>query len=131
MAVAIGVTAALVGYAPPATSAAGPASVSSNLGPARLELTVAPARAGANEIHLYLFDRRSGAQYDRPKQLDVTARLPEKRIGPLELKPRKTGPGHYTIPVATLAPAGEWRLDVDALVSEFDQYSTRLEVPIR
>ncbi len=131
MAVAIGVTAALVGYAPPATSASGPASLSTNLGPARLELTVAPARAGVNEIHLYLFDRRSGAQYDRPKELNVSARLPEKRIGPLELRPRKTGPGHYTIPAATLAPVGEWQLNVDALVSEFDQYSAKVEVPIR
>ena len=40
MALAIAVTAALVGYAPPATSAAGPVSVNRDLGPARLEMTV-------------------------------------------------------------------------------------------
>ncbi|HYI38284.1 MAG TPA: copper resistance protein CopC [Thermoleophilaceae bacterium] len=131
MAVAIGVTAALVGYAPPAGSTAGPASRSADLGPARLEMTVAPARVGANDIHLYLLDRRSGAQYDRPKKVDVTARLPAKGIGPLKLEARKTGPGHYTVPSATLAPAGDWRLEVDALVSEFDQYTATVGVSVR
>ena len=37
----------------------GPVSLSRDLGPARLEMTVAPARVGRNEIHLYLFDRQS------------------------------------------------------------------------
>ena len=93
-------------------------------------MTVAPARVGRNEIHLYLFDRKSGAQYDRPKELTVTARQSERRIGPLPLKTRKTGPGHYTIPAADLVPGGDWTLEVSALVTEFDQYSTKLEVPI-
>ena len=131
MAAAVAVTAALVGYSPPANSAAGPVSRDATLGPARLELTVAPARVGRNEIHLYMFDRRSGAQYDRPKELTVSASQRAKRIGPLRLRTRKTGPAHYTIPAAQLVPGGEWTLAVDALVSEFDQYSAKLEVPIR
>ena len=131
MAVAIGVTAVLVGYAPPATSASGPVSVNRDLGPARLEMTVAPARVGNNEIHLYLFDRKSGAQYDRPKEVSVSATLPDRRIGPLKLRTRKTGPGHYTVPAASLAPGGDWSLEVDALISEFDQYTTKVKVPIR
>ena len=66
-----------------------------------------------------------------PRRSSVTARLPAKGIGPLDLEARKTGPGHYTVPAATLAPAGDWRLEVDALVSEFDQYTTTVEVPVR
>ncbi len=131
MAMAIAVAAVLVGYAPPATSAAGPVSLSRELGPARLELTVSPARVGSNEIHLYLFDRRSGAQYDRPKELTVSATQRQRRIGPLGLRTRKTGPGHYTIPAADLVPGGDWTLQVHARVSDFDQYSTTFEVPIR
>ena len=131
MALAIAVTAALVGYAPPATSAAGPVSVNRDLGPARLEMTVSPARTGTNEIHLYLFDRRSGAQYDRPREVTVTASQPGRRIGPLTLRTRKTGPGHYTIPAADLVPGGTWRIEVDARVSDFDQYTATVRVPIR
>ena len=41
-----------------------PFSGSADIGPARLELTVDPARVGPNEMHVYLFDRRAGAQWD-------------------------------------------------------------------
>ncbi len=132
LAVVLIVTGALVGYSPTAGAAtSGPFSAEEDLGPARLELTVEPARVGANEVHLYLFDRRTGAQYDRPRELTVTASLEDKRIGPLDLPARKTGPGHYTVRGATLAPAGDWTLAVQARVSEFDAYDAKLEVPVR
>jgi copper transport protein len=130
MVIVLGATAALVSYSP-ATGASGPFSTSEPIGPARLELTVDPARAGRNEVHLYLFDRASGRQYDRIKQLTVTARLPDKSIGPLPLDARKAGPGHYVIRAADIAPPGDWRLDIAARVSAFDAYTARLEVPIR
>ena len=126
------VAGALVGYSPTAGSATtGPFSADENLGPARLEMTVDPARVGANEIHLYLFDRRTGAQYDRSKELTVSASLPAKRIGPLPLAARKTGPGHYTVRGASLVPAGDWVLAVESRVSEFDAFDTKVEVPVR
>ena len=100
-------------------------------GPARLELTVDPARTGTNQVHLYLFDRRTGRQWDRSKELTVEAFLPDRDIGPLRLDPQKAGPGHYVIRRAGLAPAGDWRIDVDARVSAFDAYTARIEVPIR
>ena len=124
------VTAALVSYSP-AAGAGGPFSASESLGPARLELTVDPARAGRNSVHLYLFDRRSGGQFDRTRELTVTARLPSEGIGPLTLEPRKAGPGHYVIRRADIAPPGEWRLDVDVRITAFDSFSTRVEVPIK
>ena len=61
----------------------------------------------------------------------MNARLPDKDIGPLALRPQKAGPGHYVIRRADLAPKGDWRLDVAARVSAFDAYSARIEVPIR
>ncbi len=130
MVAALGVTAALVSYAP-ATGVTGPFSASETLGPARLELTVDPARVGSNGIHVYLFDRRSGRQFDRVKQLTVSARLPAKRIGPLHLDAQRAGPGHYVIRRAGLAPAGDWHLELSARVSAFDAYDARIEVPIR
>src|SRR5262249_1165242 len=54
MLVVFGVTAALVSYAPPIDAAQGPVSVNTTLGPAELEMTVEPAKVGANTIHLYL-----------------------------------------------------------------------------
>lgn len=63
--VVLGVTAVLAGYPPATASQSGPFSASASLGPAALEITVDPARAGPNQIHLYLFDARSGAQFTR------------------------------------------------------------------
>ena len=133
MAGVLGVTAALVSYAPPVGAGSGgglPFSTSEDLGPAEMELTVDPARAGPNQVHMYLFNRRDGRQFDRVKQLDVRATLPEKGLGPLELRTEKGGPGHYVVRRAQLAPGGDWRLEVSARVSEFDLYEKRVEVPI-
>jgi copper transport protein len=134
MAAVLGVTAALVAYAPPVggagSDAGGPFSASKDLGPARMEVTVDPARAGANEVHVYLLNRRDGRQYDRAKELDVRASLPERSVGPVQLQTEKAGPGHYVVRRAQLAPGGDWTLEVSARVSEFDLIEQRVAVPI-
>jgi copper transport protein len=130
MVAVLSVTAALVSYAPPST-ARGPFATDVDLGPARLELTVDPARPGANELHMYLFRRANGAQYDRVKELRVSASLPGKRIGPVALEADKAGPGHYVVRRADIAPAGDWRLTIDARVSRFDAYRAEVEVPVK
>jgi copper transport protein len=131
MGIVLAVTAALVAYSPSASTPAGPFSDSADFGPARIELTVDPARPGSNEVHVYLFDRRTGGQYDRPRRLTITAAEPERDIGPIALDVRKAGPGHYTVARADLAPAGDWSLVVRAPVSDFEELRTALEVPIR
>ncbi|HYJ22935.1 MAG TPA: CopD family protein [Solirubrobacterales bacterium] len=129
--VVLGVTAALAGYAPATTVQSGPFSGSASLGPAELEITVDPARVGPNQVHLYLFDARSGTQFSPTRELVVTATMPDKSIGPLPLEPQRSGPGHFTIQGAQLGVAGDWRLDVTVRVSAFDQYTAEVEVPIR
>ncbi|MCW2986690.1 MAG: copper resistance protein CopC, partial [Conexibacter sp.] len=131
IAVVLTVTGALAGYAPAKTTATGPVQVTSTVGPAQLSLDVDPAQVGANDIHIYLLDPRTGAQYARTKQLTVTATLPAKGIGPLDLQVQDTGPGHYTIPAAILGAPGTWTLDLVARVSDFDQYERRVTVRIR
>ncbi len=131
MVLVLGVTAALVSYSPSAGVQSGPFSGTAELGPARLELTVDPARVGRNEVHVYLFNRGTGAQYDRPSELAISAAEPERGIGPLELRVRKAGPGHYTAPVAELVPGGDWDLTVRARISEFEELRAELEVPVR
>jgi copper transport protein len=123
-------TAALVSYSPSAT-AGGPFSDSIDLGSAQLEITVDPASPGDNEIHVYLFDSRTGAQYDRPREFSLSAAQEELDIGPIELRVRKAGPGHYTVPRAPLAPAGDWTLEAKALISDFEELRGEVDVPIR
>ena len=89
-----------------------------------------PAQVGSNEIHIYLTDPRTGAQYDRFRQLDVALSLPAKEIGPLEPRVDKAGPGHWVARRAQLAPAGDWRLAISSLVSEFEERRAVVEVPV-
>jgi len=129
--IVLGVTAALAGYPPATAVQSGPYSGSASLGPAELEVTVDPARVGPNQVHLYLFDAKSGAQFDRIEELEVTASETGEEIGPLPLDARRAGPGHYTVQGALLTVAGDWQLDVTMRISAFDQYTAELEVPIR
>jgi copper transport protein len=126
-----GVTAALISYAPPIDAMSGPFSTNTTIGPAELELTVEPATVGLNAIHLYLIDAKTGAQFTATKELTVTAKLPAKGIGPLQLKPIVAGPGHYELSSAVLSPGGTWEIEIGDRVSEFEQYNRTVKVPIR
>ncbi len=128
--VVLGVTAALASYAPPISAQAGPFAAESTFGPIQLEMSVEPARVGANQIHIYLFDAKSGAPFGKVKQFEASATLPEKNIS-LPLEPQLAGPGHYTIPAALLSASGEWRITLTVRVSAFDEYTKTIEVPVR
>ncbi|MGH2911714.1 MAG: copper resistance CopC/CopD family protein [Solirubrobacteraceae bacterium] len=126
-----GVTSALVSYVPPIDAASGPFSTNTTIGPAELEMTIEPAKAGLNTIHLYLIDARTGTQFTATKELTVTARLQSKNIGPLPLKANLAGPGHYVFNSAVLSPGGTWDIEITDRVSEFQQYSRVVKVPIQ
>jgi copper transport protein len=125
-----GVTAALISYAPPIDAATGPFSVNTSIGPAELEMTVEPAKVGLNTIHLYLIDAKTGSQFTATKELTATAKLPSKGIGPLMLKPIVAGPGHYVLNSIVLSPGGTWEIEITDRVSEFEQFSRSVKVPI-
>ena len=127
----LGVTAALISYAPPIDAASGPFSTNTTLGPAELEMTVEPARVGLNTIHLYLIDARTGVQFTDTKELTAAARLPSKGIGPLPLKPNLAGPGHYILNSAVLSPGGVWEIEITDRISEFEEFSRSVKVPIK
>ena len=102
---ALAATGALAGYSPSEVQATGPYSASAELGPARAELTVEPALAGPNEVHLYLFDRADGSQWNATKELTVDgvdagarhradrARIAPCRPGPLRDRRRAARAG--------------------------------------
>jgi copper transport protein len=126
-----GVTAALISYAPPIDAASGPFATNTTLGPIELEMTVEPAKVGLNTVHLYLIDATDGAQYTGTKELVATASLPAKGIGPLPLHANVAGPGHYILSSAVLSPGGTWQIQITDRISEFEQYSRTVQVPIR
>ena len=94
------------------------------LGPFMAHVTVMPAMPGANEIHLEFED-------ERPDEVRVSASLPAERIGPLRYS-AKPGmePGALEVAAANLAPAGDWRLRIEARRGEFDLFTKTISVPI-
>jgi copper transport protein len=128
---ALAVTGALSSYAPSVAESSGPYATTANVGPARLEATVDPARVGPNQLHLYLFDRKTGAAFEATKELRVTAAMPAKAIAPIALSAHVAGPGHYVVDGAGLTVAGDWTIAVVDRVSDFDEYQTRFTVPIK
>jgi copper transport protein len=125
-----GVTAALTAYPPPSALSSGPFSTTRTIGPAQMQLTVDPSRAGRNQIHLYLLNPRDGTQFTRAKEVQLSASLPDKHIGPIAQTARNAGPGHYIVPDATLTIPGNWTLNVTVRISDFDEYGDRISVPV-
>ncbi|HEX2087310.1 MAG TPA: copper resistance protein CopC [Solirubrobacteraceae bacterium] len=130
-ALVLAATAVLVRAAPPASVAAGPATSELDLGPMRLEMVIEPATTGPNDFHLYFFDRRTGAQIDRVEEVTVSLTQEEKRIGPIRIEIPRKGPAHYEQLDEALGVPGEWQVQVDARVSEFDAYSARDVIEVR
>lgn len=131
-ALVLAATATLVRATPPATERSGPVVRELDVGPLRLQMDVEPAVAGPNDWHLYFFDRRTGAQVDRVKEVRVRLTQPEKGIGPLVLTiPRKDVAHYELLGSAAMGVPGTWRAQVDVRVSEFDQYTARTELDVR
>ena len=130
-ALALAATATLVRAAPPATIAGGPVVRELDLGPMRLTMDVEPASVGPNDYHLYLFDRRTGAQIDRVEELTVRLVQRDKRIGPITIDIPRKGPAHYELRNSALGVRGTWEATVTARVSEFDEYAAKTEFEVR
>ena len=129
--VVLGVTAALTSYPPSTFAQSGPVSKTTRIGPAELELTLDPARVGANELHLYLLNPKDGTQFTRAREVDVAESQPSRSIGPLDQTANVAGPGHYIVPDALLGVPGTWRIQVTVRVSDFTEYLATVEVPVR
>jgi copper transport protein len=126
----LAVTGALAGYPPSTAVSSGPVTREADVGPAHMQLTLDPATTGPNEIHLYLFDHHTGAQFTRAKEVKATAALPAKGVAGLPLDLRTAGPGHLT-GTGSLPVKGDWRLTVTVRVSDFDEYVAHLTVPVK
>ena len=124
-------TAVLSGAAPPAVRPSGPVNLEGRIGPAQFDATVDPATVGANTIHLYLLDPRTGAQWDRASEVDVSARQPKLGIGPLTQKATKSGPGHYTATGLQFGGSGTWVVQFSVRVGDFDEYTATRKVLVR
>jgi copper transport protein len=130
MVAVVGVTAALVAE-PPAKAAAVASAVvtrDGKVGPYDYSLTVDPAHAGSNQVHIYVL--ALNGQPAAVDEITVAARLPSADVGPLDLRLTPAGPGHVT-GVSELPLPGTWSFRLGVRRGEFDEWSTVIDIPIR
>ena len=130
MLVVIGLTTALVAEPPRRAAMDEAVSVTSTVGALDLTLTVDPARAGRNEVHVYLLDPTSG-QPATVAEIAVSATLPSAGVGPLTFEATPAGPGHVVVPAAEFPLGGDWDVRVDVRRGEFQESSSINRVTIR
>jgi copper transport protein len=94
-----------------------------------VQVSVDPARPGANTLHLYLFD--DSGQVVQPVGITVTLTEPDQQIGPLAVKLQPGGPGHYIAEGMDIPGAGTWTLTVTVRVDEFTATTASTDFPVR
>ena len=125
----LAVTAALVTTRPAYEVAGGPVSVTLVDHDTIATLTIDPARAGSNEMHLYV--NTAGGALGQVLSVTVEASLPGRNIGPLPIAVDRTGPNHFTASSADLPIAGRWQISVLARVSEFVERTFTTTITVR
>jgi copper transport protein len=131
--VILGVTAVLVNAAPAATANAGgnegAAGVTMRSNQVVIDVTIAPARAGRNDVHVSTFTP-AGAPMD-VAELTVTLDQPSRNIAPITVPLRKLGPGHYLSPGFDIPIAGDWRVTGKARLTDVDEVTLTDTITIR
>ena len=124
----VGVTTALVN-APPARTEVSmhePFATKAHIGPLEAHVTVMPARAGRNDIHVEFMDERP-----RIAELRITATLASKGLGPLRYRARSgMEPHEFAVEGADLPLAGDWQLRLEARRGEFELFTETISVVI-
>ncbi|MCV2490807.1 copper resistance protein CopC [Geodermatophilus sp. YIM 151500] len=93
-----------------------------------VQVSLDPARPGANSLHLYLYDEEGLPA--QPQELRVTLTEEQQEIGPLSLDLAGAGPGHY-VSLPTIPTAGTWTLAVSVRLDEFTAATARTSFSVR
>ena len=133
-AVVLVLSAVLVGLPPARAAVAQPVDallpLQSAAGPAgSLQLSIDPARPGANTMHLYLLD--DAGRLTQPAGITVSLTEASQQIGPLDVELEPAGPGHYLADGMVVPGAGTWTLAVTVRIDEFTATTARTDFPVR
>ncbi|RBY94499.1 copper resistance protein CopC [Blastococcus sp. TBT05-19] len=134
-AVVLALTAVLVGTPPARSTLAQPVDTvlplqgGSASASGSVQVSVDPARPGANTLHVYLFDDEG--RLTQPTEIRVTLTERSQEIGPLDVDLEPAGPGHFVGDGMTIPGAGTWSLAVTVRLDEFTALSAATEFPVR
>lgn len=132
--VVLALSAVLVGTPPARAEVAQPVDVTLPVQTAAgqdgsVQVSVDPAAAGANTLHLYLLDERG--QLTQPVDIRVTLTEEAQEIGPIDVPLEPAGPGHYVADGMAIPGAGTWTLAVTVRLDEFTAGTATTTFPVR
>lgn len=94
-----------------------------------VQLTISPAKAGFNQIHLYLFDP-DGRPAEIAESITLDLSLPSAQLGPISREAARAGPAHLQLDTEDLAVGGTWTIEVRARVDRFTEETGTAQIPI-
>src|SRR3546814_18681305 len=93
-----------------------------------IQVTVAPAATGANQVHLYTFDA-DGRPAEIVESLTLDLSLPSAGIGPLTSAAQRAGPHPPPPAPPHFAVVGTWQSHITPRPAPFSQDSREVENP--
>lgn len=88
-------------------------------GKGTVQVTLDPARVGADELHVYVV-RPNGKAFDVP-EVKLALTLKAKSIGPLPVVPDRIATGHWSAAGVQIPMAGDWEVAVTVRTSDIDE----------
>ncbi|MEU6220559.1 copper resistance protein CopC [Streptomyces sp. NPDC047022] len=88
-------------------------------GKGTVQVTLDPARVGADELHVYVV-RPDGKAFDVP-EVKLALTLKAKSIGPLPVVPDRVATGHWSAAGVQIPMAGDWEVAVTVRTSDIDE----------
>ncbi len=131
----VGILAVVAGWRftpPPRASvapAAAPLSVHIHTDAAMFQVLVSPGKVGSNDFVLQLMT--GDAALLPAKEATLILSLPERGIEPLERRATLGPDGYWHVRGVALPLPGRWRMQIDALVTDFQKISLQDELQVR
>jgi copper transport protein len=92
------------------------------------DLIVSPAKSGPNDVHVTAVTRGGGPA--DVLSYSVTFSEPGKDIAPIKVPLLRLGPGHYASYAFQLPFSGTWQMSVRALISDTEENTFSVKIPI-
>jgi copper transport protein len=94
-----------------------------------VQVVVAPAKAGYNQLHLYTFDPE-GRPTELADTIDLELSLPSADLGPIERTATRAGPAHAQLNGSDFAVAGTWTVTIRLQLDRFTEVTGSTELRI-
>ena len=93
------------------------------------QVLVSPGKVGANDFVLQLMT--GDAALLQAKEATLILSLPERGIEPMERRAVLGPDGYWHVRGVALPVSGRWRMQIDALVTDFQKVSLQNDLQVR